>query len=568
MEAGFLGALALAVVAGFVGGLIARRVGLPVILGYLLAGVAIGPFTPGPVAEGGAIGGLAELGVAFLMFALGTELARSELRELGRTAAIAGAIQVLAVIALGPAIAPLLGLTFAQGIFLGALLSLSSTVVALKLLMARGEAQSPHGRAALAILVAQDLAVVPMVILLPTLGTGIEGYVAVAEHVVRAVLVIAVAYGVGTRLVPWLLGHAAGVHTRELFLIGLVALALGTALATSALGLSPAFGAFVAGLVLAGSVYRTQVLAEVLPLRDLFISLFFVSIGTLVDPRGLLSHPGELALIIAAVALAKPLIAAAALRPAGVPLRTGLLAGAAVGQMGEFSFVLARVGVEAGALPQTVFELVIAAAVLSIVIAPVLLAGTPLLVPLLERLPVAGRAFAAPLDVGEGATGLRRHVVICGFGRVARELAGALERRGFRYVVIDYDQGKVRELRSAGTRAIYGDASNPQVLEHAGLDHAVLVAVLVGDPTTSEAVTRFARAHGPRIDIVARAADARDVARLRSAGATEVVQPEFEAGIEVIRHTLGRLGVSARELDNVTAGRRRDFYAEEGSTEP
>jgi CPA2 family monovalent cation:H+ antiporter-2 len=553
--------LALAVVAGFLGGLIARRVGLPVILGYLFAGIAIGPFTPGPVAESGALSGLAEIGVAFLMFALGTELSRSELRELGRTAIVAGTAQILLVLLIGPLVAPLLGLTLAQGIFLGALLSLSSTVVALKLLMARGEAQSLHGRGALAILVAQDLAVVPMVILLPTLGgAGSEGYVAVAQRIGLAVALIAVAYGVGTRLVPWLLGHAAGPHARELFLVGVVALALGTAVATSLLGLSPAFGAFVAGLVLAGSEYRTQVLAEVLPLRDLFISLFFVSIGTLVDPAAVLARPLELAVLLAVVLVAKPLIAAAALAGAGAHARVALLAGAAVGQMGEFSFVLARIGVDARVLPTSLFDLVLAAAVVSIVLAPVVMRAPAAAFPVLERVPVIGRSFAPPLDVGEGATGLRRHVVICGYGRVARELADALERRRFQHIVISYEPAEVRELRARGIRAIYGDAANPQVLEHAGLDAAILLAVLVPDRATAEAVTRFARAHGPRLDIVARAEAAEDVAKLREAGATEVVQPEFEAGLEVIRHALGRLGVSGTELQNIAAGRRGSFY--------
>jgi CPA2 family monovalent cation:H+ antiporter-2 len=353
------------------------------------------------------------------------------------------------------------------------------------------------------------------------------------------------------------------VHTRELFLVGVVALALGTAVATDLLGLSPAFGAFVAGLVLAGSEYRTQVLAEVTPLRDLFISLFFVSIGTLVDPAALLARPLDLALVLAVVIVAKPLVAAGALVASGLSARVALLAGAAVGQMGEFSFVLARIGVDAGTLPRSVFDLVLAGAVTSIVVAPASIGLSTRLVPALARAPLVGRAFAPPLERSELAEGLRRHVVICGYGRVAQELADALERRRFRYVVVEYDVGVVRQLRARGTPVVYGDAANPQVLEHAGVDHAVLVAVLVPDPTTAEAVTRYARAHGPRIDIVARAADTRDVPRLRDAGATEVVQPEFEAGIEVIRHTLGRLGVSGLELQNVTAGRRTSFYQRE-----
>jgi CPA2 family monovalent cation:H+ antiporter-2 len=231
--------------------------------------------------------------------------------------------------------------------------------------------------------------------------------------------------------------------------------------------------------------------------------------------------------------------------------------------MGEFSFVLARIGVDAHVLPPALFDLVLAAAVVSIVLAPLVMRAPAAALPVLERAPLVGRAFAPPLDVGEGAEGLRRHVVICGYGRVARELADALDRRRFRYIVVSYDPAAVRELRARGVRAIYGDAANPQVLEHAGLDAAILLAVLVPDRATAEAITRFARAHGPRLDIVARAADAEDVARLREAGATEVVQPEFEAGVEVIRHTLGRLGVSGTELQTMAAGRRTSFYQRE-----
>ncbi|MBI2323630.1 MAG: NAD-binding protein [Chloroflexi bacterium] len=320
---------------------------------------------------------------------------------------------------------------------------------------------------------------------------------------------------------------------------------------------------FVAGLVLAGSEYRTQVLAEVLPLRDLFISLFFVSIGTLVDPAAVVARPVELFVVLAVVLVAKPLIAAGALVVAGAHARVALAAGAAVAQMGEFSFVLARIGVDSAVLPHEVFDLVLTAAVVSIVLAPLVMRVPAAAMPFLERAPLVGRAFAPPVDPGEGIGGLRRHVVICGFGRVARELASALDRRRFQYVVVEYDPAIVRELRARGTRAIYGDAANPQVLEHAGLDSAILLAVLVRDSTTAEAVTRFARAHGPRLDIVARAASAEDVVRLRDAGATEVVQPGFEAGVEVIRHALGRLGVSGTELQNIAAGRRTSFYRRE-----
>src|SRR3954451_2873700 len=289
--------LVAAVLAAFVGGVVAQRLGQPVILGYLIAGVVIGPFTPGPTAGVHTVQVLAEMGVAFLMFALGAEVSLGELRRLGRVTMLAGPLQIIGTMGLGLLLAPAVGLSIAQGAFLGALLALSSTIVALKVLMARGELQALHGRVALGILIVQDLAVVPMVVVLPALVAGGEGVMTgLAVAAAKAAAVLVVAYLLGARAVPWLLGHAAGTRSREVFLLGIVSLALGTALATEAAGLSLAFGAFLAGLVIAESEYRTQVVAEVLPLRDLFASLFFVSVGMLINLPSLVTQAGPILL--------------------------------------------------------------------------------------------------------------------------------------------------------------------------------------------------------------------------------------------------------------------------------
>jgi monovalent cation:H+ antiporter-2, CPA2 family len=481
-------------------------------------------------------------------------------------------------------------------------------VVAVKVLEARGELQALHGRVALGLLVAQDLAIVPLAVALPVLaapggllggsapagGGGSDTGAALASlglAMLRAGAVLLGAYLVGARAVPWVLGRVAGTRTRELFLLAVVGLTLGTALVTQAAGLSLAFGAFLAGLVIGESDYRAQVVAEVLPLRDLFASLFFVSIGLLIDPRALLANASQVALLTAAVVVGKTAIIVVVVRALGLPGPVAVLAGLALAQVGEFSFVLARLGAASGAIPPALVDLILATALVTIVLTPALLSSAPLLQRLLSVLPLAGRFFVPPLEpallglTAEGETGtgteegagaagaaeghaghggaaprLRGHAVICGFGRVGRELAEALSRRGLRYLVVEYNPLVVRRLRAEGVPVVYGDASRLAVLEHAHLEGARLLAVLMPNAIATEAATSHGRRLNPRLDIVARARDGRDVERLRRAGATEVVQPEFEASIEVVRHALRRYGVTSQELAHVTSGRRDAYY--------
>jgi monovalent cation:H+ antiporter-2, CPA2 family len=561
-DAGLLLDLVAAVLAAFVGGALAQRLGLPVVVGYLLAGVAIGPFTPGFHANPRTIDVLAEIGVTFLMFAIGAEFSRTELRRLGRVGLIGGLTQIVATAAIGPALAPLLGFTPFQGVFLGTLIALSSTVVALKLLGARGELGSLHGHVALGILVAQDLAAIPLVVILPHAGAS-GG--AIAADLLRAAgeaaALVLGAYLVGVRAVPWLLGHVALQRTRELFLLGVVALALGTALAAQAIGLSLAFGAFLAGLVVAESEFRAQVIAEAVPLRDLFTSVFFVSVGMLIDPRTLIDNAGAVALLTAAVLVAKPVIVTVVVLLLRFPGRVAVLAALSLAQVGELSFVLAQVGVSTGAIPRLLLDLTLSTSLTTVVLAPFLVRAAPLILGAARRLPFAGRHFDdSAVDADRAAAGLRGHVVVCGGGRVGGELVAALRRRSIPCVVIEYHPDVARRMREGGVPVITGDAANPAVLEHAAIPRARLLAALVPDVADAERIVRGARALGPRLRILARAQRGEDVELLRRAGADVVIQPEFEAGVEVIRHALQRYGVMGAELDHLISGRRRAFY--------
>ncbi|HZU16489.1 MAG TPA: cation:proton antiporter [Candidatus Dormibacteraeota bacterium] len=560
MSTGVFLDLVLALLAAFLGGVVAQRIGLPVVVGYVLAGVAVGPFTPGLRLRPGAIELLAEIGVAFLMFVVGAELSRTELRRLGRVALVAGLAEILFLTALGPALGRLLGAPGLQGLFLGAMLSLSSTVVALKVLEGRGELESLHGRAALGVLIVQDLAAIPMVVALPASAQGGEIGWRLPLIAGQAAGLVVGAYVLGDRVVPWVLAHVARARSRELFLLGVVVLVLGTSLAAQAIGLSLAFGAFLAGLVVAESEFRAQVVAVTLPFRDLFASLFFLSLGMLVDPAVLLAHASTIALLTAAVILGKLLVVAVALLALGLSGRVAIMAGLAVGQVGEFSFVVAQVGVGAGAVPRLFFDLVLATALTSVILFPFVLRAGPGLLWVLRHLPRLGARFEDPAEPDPRAVGLRRHVVVAGCGRVGRELVETLRRRGLPHLVIEYDPEVVGRLRAEGVPVVYGDASNPGVLEHARLDRARLLAALVPNPAEVEAMVRVARELNPRLDVIARARDAEQVGRLHRAGANEVVQPEFEAGVEVIRHTLQRFGVVGAELGVLITGRRRAFY--------
>jgi monovalent cation:H+ antiporter-2, CPA2 family len=379
--------LVFAVLAAFVGGLVARRLRQPAIVGYLLAGLAINTFAPQSVAEPHALQVLAEIGVAFLMFGHGAEFSFLELRRLARLSVVAGVLQIILTMAIGIALAPLLGLSIAQGVFLGGILALSSTAVAMKLLIARGELHTLHGQIAVGVLIIQDLAFVPLAIFLPTivddsdglfasLGLTAGGALGVAA-VGMTVLVLMIVYSVGSRVMRWLLGQAALAEEPELLLLGVVSLGLGIALIIQSSGASLAFGAFLAGLMVSETKQRNEVVAHTLPLRDLFGSLFFVTIGMRLTVQMLGEQAGTIALLVAVVLVGRAGIIAVVTRLQGLPARAGLLAGISVAQIGEFPFVLASLGVQSHDLPQSVFNLVLATAFVSILLTPLLMQAAP-----------------------------------------------------------------------------------------------------------------------------------------------------------------------------------------------
>jgi CPA2 family monovalent cation:H+ antiporter-2 len=318
--------------------------------------------------------------------------------------------------------------------------------------------------------------------------------------------------------------------------------------------------------VIAESHYRAQVVAEVLPLRDLFASLFFVSVGMLINPALLAADLWQVALMASVVVAGKVVIVTAVVRLLRLPGRVALLSGLNVAQVGEFSFVLGAIGVASGVLPVRFFELVLLTAFITIVATPFLLGAAPALLTAIRWLPLVGRWFDDPVEDDPASGKLRGHTVICGFGRVGRELGAVLDSRRLPYLVVDYSRDEVLALRARGVPAVYGDAANPAVLAHTRLRDARALAVLIPDSRAAALVTRHARQVSPRLDIVTRIADIREAGRLRAAGASEVVQPEFEAGIEVIAHVMRRYGVSGSELAQILDVRRQALQNTDGDS--
>lgn len=554
--------LALALTAAFAGGWVARRLGQPVLIGYLIAGILIGPDTPGFVANRERVEQLAELGVALLMFGLGVEFAISELVRVRKTVTIAGAIQIPLSIAMGIAVGQLAGWDLPASCLLGGAFAISSSIVTLTWLMSRGETDSPHARIALGLGIVQDLTLVPMIALVPVLGDragssiGLDLIKSLAIAAVALVLVIVL----GTRLVPRILYWVAQAQSRELFLLIVVLIALGTALASQWAGLSLALGAFLAGLVVSESEYDRQVLSDIIPLRDLFSTLFFVSIGMLVDPGYIAGHLTQVVGLTAALVIGKTIIIGGALLAAGVNHTTATLVAIFMAQMGEFSFVLAGVGNNEGVIDQDQFGVILAAAVASILMTPLLVSLSPAMIDLAGRLPGVRSQELETAGEEPPPVALRRHTIICGYGRVGTVLGDALDRRGFTYTVVELNPAIVRTLRDRGVPAVYGNAGAEPVLDKAGVKNARVLAIASVDLVSTPAAIRYARRVNPSISIITRAQAASEVELLRSAGADEIVQPEFEAGLECIRYVMRRYGVSAQETNALVGHRRTAHY--------
>jgi len=527
-----------------------RRAGVPSIAGFIVAGALVGPGGLALVGHAEPVELLAEIGVALLLFGIGLEMRLDRLRRLWRPVAIGGALQV-GLTATAVAVAGVAGgMRVPSAIFLGLLLSVSSTAIVLRGLESRGEVDAPHGRMTLGVLIFQDLCVVPMMLAIPVLSGGAASGGDLVVAVGKSIGVLGAVLGAAWFVVPRVLHVAARSRQRDLFVLTVFVACVGTAALVSSAGVSLALGAFLAGMVVAGSEYRHQALAELIPFREVFASLFFVSVGMLLDPRVLVSDGRGVAVLLAAIVLGKFAIVFLTAALMRLPVRVCVLAGASLAQVGEFSFVLSRAAGGTGLLEPSLEARFLAATILSMLITPVAIAIGPRLATGASRIRAITRLLGVrdAVDAESSEAAKRDHVVIAGYGVTGQELAHALREAGVPYVVLDLNPDNVRRAQRDGEPAYFGDVTSDEVLRHVGADRAREIVIAVNDPSAAERAVASARRAAPRVPILVRARYVADVAGMAAAGASEVVPAEIEAAVEIAARVLRRHGIEGDRL--------------------
>jgi CPA2 family monovalent cation:H+ antiporter-2 len=551
--------IVLLILTAFFCGLLLQRIGQPLILGYIAAGVLLGPHTGGyTISNIHEIELLSEIGVALLLFALGLEFSLKDLKPVKKVALIGTPLQMTLTIVLGLWVGRTLGWEWKSSLWLGALISLSSTMVILKTLMNQGWLGTLSSKVMIGMLIVQDLAVVPMMIMLPQLNNPSVGLPLMGIAALKAAVFLLCMILLGTRLLPLLMAHIAKLGSRELFILAITAIGLGIGYLTYMVGLSFAFGAFVAGMVLSESDFGHQALGDIIPLRDLFGLLFFTSVGMLLDPGFLLAHARQVAFLVLSVGLGKGLIFALIARMFRyrnvIPLAVGL----GLFQIGEFSFVLARVGVATDSIDNETYSLVLTAAIFTMVLTPFVSGLTTRIYALRKR-----RRRNEGLEASNiPDAGLYRHVVIAGGGRVGFQIARILKRLNMAFVVIELDHRRFEQARDAGMAAVYGDAGQQVVLEAAAVEKAALLIMTIPGLVGTRSVIGQARGINPELQVVVNTSGPDYFDVLKELDISEAVLPEYEASLEMTRQALLRLGVPPTEVQRHTDSVRQELYAD------
>jgi CPA2 family monovalent cation:H+ antiporter-2 len=549
--------LAIIVTAGFLGGVVAQRLGQPLILGYIAAGIVLGPVTGGSfISDAHDIELLAEIGVALLLFALGIEFSLKELRPVQKVALLGTSIQILLTASVAAGAGLVLGWPWTDAVWFGGCVSLSSTMVILKTLQNQGRLGTLSSRVMIGMLLVQDLAVVPLLIFLPKLTDIGSGLPDLGWALLRSAIFLALMIVVGTRAIPWLMSRISRWNSRELFLLTVTGLGLGIGFATYKVGLSFAFGAFVAGMVLSESDHAHQALSDIIPLRDIFGLLFFASVGMLLEPGFVQDNLWLVLGLAAVVSVTKGLICAGVGRAFGyhnvVPLALGLT----MFQAGEFAFVIGRVGVATKSIGTELYSLIMAVTLVTMFLTPFVSQATAPIYGFIKR----RRRDEPVLTINITHDELHDHVIIAGAGRMGRTVAGVVGRLGLPFVAIELDQHRLESCRDFGTAVIYGDASHPLVLEAAGLARACVLLITTPSPVVTYAIARHARQLRPDVHIIARAETAELADDLRDLGVHEVVLPQMETGLELTRQALLHLQVPDQQIERFTDEVRREFY--------
>jgi len=540
-----------------------NRLRLPAVVGFLVAGALLGPYGLDVVDDVARVEVFAEVGVVLLLFTIGVEFSLGQLRSL-RTVAGVGLLQIGSAIVLAALAAMAFGLPRNQGVFWGFLAAMSSTAVVLKMVTERGETNSPHGRLIIGILIVQDLAVVPMMVVTPVLGgLGEAGLLTVVWSIAKAALAVLLILVAAWYLVPRLLVEVVRSRSRELFVITIILVCLGIAWLSSLAGLSLALGAFIAGLIISESEYSHQAMAEILPFRDSFNSLFFISIGMLLDLRVLLAHPVLVMGLVVALVGGKMVTTVGAAVVTGYSWRAAVLTGIALAQIGEFSFILAKVGKSVGLLPGESFQVFLTVSVLTLLLTPFLLQASPRLARRAEALQRLRHWLPERQTDPHGIQPrhLRDHTIVAGYGVNGRNLVQVLRETEIPFVVVDVDGETVRQEQKKGIPIVFGDITHPQVLRRLGIQDARALVLAISDPIATRRAVTVARQLSPAIHIIARTRYLREIEDLRATGADQVVPEEFETSIEIFSLVLQHYRMPARVIAEKAERIRQEGYA-------
>jgi CPA2 family monovalent cation:H+ antiporter-2 len=541
-----------------------HRLRLPTVVGFLLTGVFVGPNGLGLISAVHEVEILAEIGVVSLLFTIGIDFSLERLLQTKKSVLLGGSLQVVLTALATFFIAGQLGRTFGEAVFIGFLVALSSTAIVLRLIQERAEVDSPHGRISLGILIFQDIIIVPMILITPLLA-GAGGGASLSQS-----MLVLLAKGAGVILlvivgakwiVPRVLYQIAKTRRSELFILSVVMICLGVAWLTSKAGLSLALGAFLAGLIISESEYSHHTLGNILPFRDVFTTFFFVSIGMMLDIGFLLQQPALIVLIVLGVIVMKALIAGCVTIVLGFPLRTGILVGLALGQIGEFSFILSRVGLEHGLLAGNAHQVFLAGSVLSMAATPFIISLAPRVADIILRLPVGKKLTSGFCPISETKVPDRKdHLIIIGFGVNGRNMARAARVAGIPYTIIEMNPETVRSEQAKGEPIYCGDATHEPILQHANLEKARIVVVAINDPTATRRIAEAVRRLNSKVHLIVRTRYLQEMNPLYQLGADEVIPEEFETSVEIFTRVLNKYFVPTDEIERLVAKARAGGY--------
>jgi CPA2 family monovalent cation:H+ antiporter-2 len=542
------------VVAAVAGGFLAKLLKVPGLVGYIITGIVIGAILPPGLKE---VSGLAQVGIILLLFSIGVELSFERLSRYLNVAVFGALLQIVLVTLLGYVILSWFGLATLPAVILSLGFSISSTAVLVKMLADRGETDTIHGEIMLGWSLVQDLAVIPIMIILPLLGSAGGGgmFISVLLALGKALLVILGVILLGKKIVPYFIHLLAGTNSRELLLLASIGLALGTAAITSFFGISPALGAFLAGVVISESQEHHAVFAETRPLRDLFVALFFVSLGFLVSPAVIISKFGLIIVLTLIVITLKVLVTFIVSSVFGYKGKTGVANSFGLAQVGEFAFVIFSASLVLKILSPEETSVGIAVTLLTLILSPILYRSV---VPFWRKMkaltvkyPFLSKLFMSGEKHDFDVSTFKDHIVVCGYGRVGSWVGKALKEYEIPFVVVDYNQKVVQELKEAGVMVVYGDPTEPEVLEAVGIRAAKAIILAIPDRVVQETLITYVQTVAPEVKIISRAHRDEDWEKLKTLRVDKVIQPEFEAAVEIIRSVLISRGKNKDEISDV-----------------